>query len=355
MTSTLPLSLRTTGITLGFGALGAGVAWLVSAPVYMLIGPAVAVFAASLAGVKTDIAPGFRDLNFIVLGLAVGAGFNDDALAAMIRWPFAIAAMAVAMWASLLASRAVLVRAFHFAPRTALLAAAPGHLSFVLSMGAEMGKDLPRIAITQSVRLLSLTVAVPFIALGLGVNVGGSVVPQGVLMTPVHLVILAVAGLGLGLLFRRLSVPAPLLMGPMVLSAVAHLTGLAPGVLPDWLVLPAYLVLGSLIGARFSGTSLAELRLGLASGLTVTGIAVLICALAAAPVAWALEMPLAHVLMAFAPGGLETMIAMGVVLGVVPGFVAACHIARLGVLTLLLPVMLAQSAKAESKVRAGPL
>jgi len=51
-------------------------------------------------------------------------------------------------------------------------------------------------------------------------------------------------------------------------------------------------------------------------------------------------MPVAHVLVAFAPGGLETMIAMGAVLGVVPGFVAACHVARLMVLTVLVPAML---------------
>jgi uncharacterized membrane protein AbrB (regulator of aidB expression) len=54
-------------------------------------------------------------------------------------------------------------------------------------------------------------------------------------------------------------------------------------------------------------------------------------------------MPVAHVLVAFAPGGLETMIAMGAVLGVVPGFVAACHIARLFVLTFLLPMLLART------------
>ena len=159
-------------------------------------------------------------------------------------------------------------------------------------------------------------------------------------MTYLHLLVLAVLGVGLGLVFKRLSVPAPLLMGAMVVSALGHLTELAPGVLPEWLVLPAYLVLGALIGTRFSGLSIKDLRTGLAAGLLVTLVAVALAALAAAPVALALGMPAAHVLVAFAPGGLETMIAMGAVLGVVPGFVAACHIARLFVLTFLLTAML---------------
>jgi len=66
-------------------------------------------------------------------------------------------------------------------------------------------------------------------------------------------------------------------------------------------------------------------------------------------VAWALGMPLAHVLVAFAPGGLETMIALGAVLAVVPGFVAACHIMRLVVLSVLLPAMLARLVQQEKQ------
>ena len=53
--------------------------------------------------------------------------------------------------------------------------------------------------------------------------------------------------------FSRLAVPAPLLIGAMVVSALGHLTDWAPGVLPGWMILPAYLVLGALIGTRFSG------------------------------------------------------------------------------------------------------
>ena len=81
----------------------------------------------------------------------------------------------------------------------------------------------------------------------------------------------------------------------------------------------------------------------------VAGERYLFAAAAALPVAWALEMPVAHVLVAFSPGGLETMIALGAVLAVVPGFVAACHIMRLVVLSVLLPAMLSRVAKQEQR------
>ena len=111
--------------------------------------------------------------------------------------------------------------------------------------------------------------------------------------------------------------------------------------MPLWLMMPAFLVLGTLIGTRFSGMSLAVFRASLLAGLTTTLIAVALASIAALPVAWALGMPVPHVLAAFAPGGLETMIALSATMGASPGFVAACHIVRLLILTVMIPLALA--------------
>ncbi|WP_386371745.1 AbrB family transcriptional regulator [Sulfitobacter aestuarii] len=330
-----------TALTLAIAAVGAGLFWALSAPVYMLLGPAIAVSVAGLCGMRTGIAPRLRDACFVLLGLGVGAGFDGDALAAMLRWPLAFLLMAVVIWAIMAASQALLVRFFGFERRSALLASAPGHLSFVIAMASDTGADVARISITQSVRLLSLTLLVPFLALAIGVEWSGSLAPPGDKMSALSLLALVPPALALGWLFQRLSVPAPLLLGALTVSGLGHAGGLTPGVVPGWLILPAYLVLGALIGTRFSGMQPRQLLGGLGAGLAMTLVAMSFAGLGALPVAWALGMPLAHVLIAFAPGGLETMIAMGAVLGVVPGFVAACHVARLLVLSILLPVMLA--------------
>jgi len=338
----LTSSPKETALTLGLGALGALVAWGVNAPVYILLGPALAVTLAGVAGMRTSIDPTLRNTCFVLLGTAVGAGFDQDALDAMLRWPLAFVFMAAVIWAIMVACRAVLQRFFGFDARSALLASAPGHLSFVMAIAAETRSDVARISVTQSVRLLALTLVVPFAALAMGVDLGGRMVLSGAAMALGPMGVVIVLGLGLGVVFGRLNVPAPLLLGPMVVSALAHLTGVVTGTLPAWLLLPAYLVLGALIGTRFSGVPLARFLSGLGAGVAITVIAVVMAGLGAMPVAWALGMPLAHVLVAFAPGGLETMIAIGVVLGVIPGFVAACHIARLLVLSVYLPMMLAR-------------
>ncbi|WP_037968336.1 AbrB family transcriptional regulator [Sulfitobacter guttiformis] len=332
-------ALGRTGATLAVAGVGAVLAWSISAPVHMLTGPAVAVSLAGVAGLRVDIAPRLRDSCFVVLGLTVGAGFSADALETMMRWPLAFVVMAVLTWGVMVACRSVLVRGFGFARDSALLAGAPGHLSFVIAMAEGNGRDVVRISVTQSVRLLLLTLVVPFVAVAMGIDLAGAVLPQGqawsiwVLACLALLAVVAARGLG------HLRTPAPLLIGAMLVAGLWQLSGVQAGVMPDWLVMPSYLVLGALIGTRFAGVTAAELLRNLGAGLAITGVAVVFSGAAALGVAWALEMPQAHVLLAFAPGGLETMIAMGMVMGVLPGFVAACHITRLMVLSVLLPLM----------------
>ncbi|MEP5008561.1 AbrB family transcriptional regulator, partial [Roseobacter sp.] len=77
---------------------------------------------------------------------------------------------------------------------------------------------------------------------------------------------------------------------------------------------------------------------------TSTSVTLLLSAAFAIPVAWFLMVPVSHVVVAFAPGGLETMIAMGALLGADAGFVAGCHLGRLLLLPVLLPTMLARSS-----------
>lgn len=326
-------------ITLLIASFGAVVAWAIHAPVYILTGPATAVSLAGLAGMRVEIDPRFRDVCFVVLGMTVGAGFSPDALGAMVRWPVAFVMIAALTWATMMACRAVLMGGFGYARQTALLAGTPGHLSFVMAMAESSGDDVVRVSVTQSVRLLLLTLVVPIIAVALGVDLSGAIAPQSVGWALWVIVVLTVLAVLAAQVLKRLNVPAPLLIGAMIVTGCWQLSGVQVGQMPQWLVMPAYLALGALIGTRFSGVSATDLFQSLGAGVAITGVAVVLSSAAAVFIALILGMPPSHVLLAFAPGGLETMIAMGAVLGAVPGFVAACHITRLMVLSVLLPLM----------------
>jgi membrane AbrB-like protein len=336
----LPANPLVTLKTLVIGGLGAAAAFGLSAPAAVLVGPALAVSLSALAGMRLGLSNLVRDICLVAMGLGVGSGFDPQASAALMRWPFAFIVLAIMLFVILHVGRAVLERGFGFDRQSAILAAAPGHLSFVLGIAAEQDRDMGRIAVVQSIRLLALTLAVPFIALAMGYEMRSVTFSDGPAMAWPNLLALSVVGVGVGLVFRRLSLPAPLLLGAMVVSALGHVSGITPGMVPQEVMTPAFLVLGTLIGTRFAGMQFTVFRASLGAGLAITGIAVVLAVLAALPVALALAMPAAHVVAGFAPGGLETMIALSAAMGASPGFVAACHVMRLLFLSVLIPITL---------------
>ncbi len=337
----------TTLYTLVVGMVGAGVAYWLALPVYILTGPAIFVSVISLLGFRFAIADSVRDVAFLLIGIGIGAGVNPQTTAAFLRWPLAIGALAVMLLVIIVICQFLLVRFFDFDRRSAVLAATPGHLSFVIGLGTALDLDVARVSVVQSIRLLALTLLVPLVAIFFGVELGTNILPEGVTMRGFHLLGLIAFAVVLSLIFKRLNVPAAILIGAMVASAVLHAMELTPGVLPENIALPCFLIIGTLIGTRFSGIKLEQLKKALLAGLTTTFVSILLTVLTAVPVAYFLMMPTAHVVVAFSPGGLETMIAMGAVLGANPGFIAACHIGRLMLLPFLIPTLLS-SAKIQS-------
>lgn len=329
-----------TARSLLIGAFGAFVGWGLSVPVYVLIGPALAVALASLMGLRCDVAGPARYVAFIVIGIGVGSGVDPRATDAMIRWPVAFVVLVVVLGVIMWAGPLLLRRGFGFRGGGAVLAASPGHLSFVMAMSVALETDVTRVVVTQAVRILSLTVLVPFVALFMGVEIAGTGLRQGAAMQGWHVLALAAVSVPVALLFARLNIPVPVLIAAMIVSALAHVRDTVPGVLPGWLGIAGFVVIGTMIGSRFSGVTLAQLRRAAGAGLAMTGLSVLVSVAAAIPVAAYLDMEVSHVLIAFAPGGLETMLAMGVVLGADPGFVAAAHVVRLLVLAMMLPLCL---------------
>jgi membrane AbrB-like protein len=330
--------------TLSAGALGAGLAYWLSFPFYVITGPAILITLLSLAGLRFEIPDPVRDAAFLLIGIFMGSGMNSEASAAFMRWPVAFVALAVLLVAIVLACGWVMVKFFDYDRRSAVLAASPGHLSYVLSLGISLDINVGKIAVVQSVRLLALTLTVPLAAMALGMEVGDDILPKAAIMQPLHMMVLLVLSLLVGLVLQRFKVPAALLIGGLIVSSLAHLGDLTPGTLSPAIALPCFAMIGTLIGTRFSGLSFLMLRQALWAGLITTFVAVIIAALGAFPVAWFIGMPVAHVLVAFAPGGLETMVAMGVMLDANPGFVAACHVGRLLFLSVLIPSLLARGA-----------
>ncbi|MBM7068518.1 AbrB family transcriptional regulator [Actibacterium sp. 188UL27-1] len=332
--------------TLLAGLCGAALGKALSLPLYPLMGPAILISLLALTQIRFVIWTPIRDSAFLLIGITIGAGFDGQATGAMLRWPLAFAALAGSLLLSLALCSAALIRIFRFDPRSAVLAATPGHISYVLGLGAALDLNTTRIALVQSMRLLVLTLSVPFIGLALGFELDPTVLGGDTTMPLAQVGALFLVAIVAGLTLTRLKVPAPFLISGMGVTALSQLSDFTAGSVSPAISIPCLAVMGTLIGTRFTGVTLAQLKSTLAAGLAVTLVTVLVAALAAIPVAYVIGMPPAHVVVAFSPGGLETMVAMGAVLGANPGFVAACHVGRLFLLAFLVPLITARQAAA---------
>ncbi|MCJ8520799.1 membrane AbrB-like protein [Pseudorhizobium tarimense] len=330
---------RTFLLTVAIAAAGAAMAYLLAFPAPFLVGPAVAVTFGGLAGLQLRIPVIVRNASFVVVGLSMGTGLTPEVFVAAQTWPLSFAMVPVAVVLLLWVATWVLQRFFGYDRTTAVLAASPGHLSFVMSLAAETRSDLLAVGIIQSVRVLALTLTVPLIVEVLGLQDAGphaALPPLG--LSP--LVCSFGVAVLLGLLFQRWRVPAALLLGGLVASGSTHLTGIVDGQMPVWIMTPTYILLGGMIGSRFSGASLKAMRVAFVAGGVVTVVVVVLAALIAALVSSVTAVPVDAALIAFAPGGLETMAAMAVMLNAQPTYVGAHHVLRLLILSGLMPYAL---------------
>ncbi len=327
-------------LTLAVGALGALAAQAAGVPLAPLTGSALAVAALALAGRAASIPVPFRNGLFLLAGLGIGTGVTPEAFDAFLIWPAGFAMLALSLLATMGLGTWMMSRLFGMNRRAAFLASTPGHLSFVLAIAEDRGDDSGAIAVIQTLRVLILTLAVPFAVHLAGLD-GIAPAPRADL--PLRYLVLA-AGLALILwpLCQRLRIPAPSLMAALFAAALLTGTGFAEGRAPDWITQPALAGIGTLIGARLASLPPRMILRHAGAGLASTALAAGIATLAAIAVHRLLNMTLPHVLTAFAPGGLETMLAIGAAMGANPGFTAAAHVARLLMLSALVPVVIAR-------------
>lgn len=329
-------TLRKLALTLAVSLAGGLVAHFLRLPAGLLMGGALAIAFAAIIGFKPLVPDGLRDAGFIVVGMTLGTNVAANTLDLIPLWPVTLIGLVLALVLMVAGSTLMLRYAFGYDKATAYLSSFPGHLSFVIGLSESGYGDTRQIAVIQSMRILLLTVLVPIFArLTSGHDL--SPLPTGAEMALVPLVLLAVAAIAGGFLFRFLHIPAAFVLGPMVVATAGKLMGLYDGRLPTLITAAGYVVMGALIGSRFAGATLGELKRMAFAGTMVTAICIAVVSAAALSFAPLTGMPAGQVWLGLAPGALESMGALGIALGFDTAFIAAHHTARFFLLTLTIP------------------
>jgi membrane AbrB-like protein len=316
-------------------------------PLPWMLGPLLSMAIASVSGVQLFDEPlgvptKSRNIFVPIVGLMIGARVSPGFLSeVLVWWPSLLLVVPYMIAVQFL--NAMLFRIIGKYDRaTAFFAASPGGLVEAVLIGEHHGGQASLMAIQHFARVTLAVSVIPFLlSFELGAPVGSA---AGVALDPLHKMLsltdaalLGVAGVAGVYLAGRLKLPAGIMVGPFLFSAVFHASGITDAQIPASLLQAAQLVIGITLGMRFAGPSKTALVRGL--GLSVMALTTtLILALGAALLVSSLGMaPTMVSFIAFAPGGLVEMGLIAISLEADPVFVAAHHVLRIGLAVTIAP------------------
>jgi membrane AbrB-like protein len=334
--------------TLAVAAVGGLTLGLLGMPAGFLSGSILAVAAASLAGRPMLMPTPLMRTIFVLIGISLGAVVTPEMLHGMATYPLSIAVLIVAMACISVAGAGYLRLVHGWDKAPAYLAAAPGGLSQVMALAAEIGADLRAIAIVQTIRIVIIAVGLPA-GLSLFGLVGQSTRSFGGPFNPAllgELAILVASSTVVAIIAFRIRFPGGLLFGAMLTSAVLHGTGLIHVVMPWWVANTAMVALGAVTGSRFAGTPLRLLANFIGAAFGSFAVAVAVSALFAAGLVGILALPIAEVMIAFAPGSVDAMMLLALALHLDPVYVGAHHLVRIFFVSLFMPLVARRAAPA---------
>jgi uncharacterized protein len=254
----------------------------------------------------------------------------------MPAWPLSLIGLGLTMIVVTASSYAYLRRVAGWDPATAYFGSIPGALSMTLAVAETSPADLRRVSMSQTIRLFMLVAVVPLMVTAVDVPPHGS---MDVVDDPADLALLMAAGAGGAVLGVLARLPAGLLLGAFIASGLLHGSGVVEGQVPPMLLVPAFILLGVMLGLRFAGTGWRALAGMLHASLGAFAAGITAAFIGAVAVSHLLALPLGQVLVAFAPGGLEAMAILALALAVDPAYVAAHHLARFLAMTVVVPLL----------------
>jgi hypothetical protein len=323
--------------TLVIGA-GGGLLFLwANLPGGLISGAMIAVGIAAIAGRPMALPPILTQTVLVLLGISLGTLVSRQLIQHMGAYPLTIGLLALATFCSTFGSSLYLQRYHGWDQTSALLAGSPGALSQITILAAEKGADVAAIAVVQTMRVIILTAALPLILAATGIAPSAPPALVSAIASPLELAALIAASVAAALLLRLAKFPASWMFGAMIGSSVLHGTALIEGGLPPWVRGVALVGIGALIGSRFARMKTSTLLSHVNAGLGSFAVAIVISAIFVAVVALTTHVRFADILVAFAPGAMDAMLALALTLHIDPIFVGAHHLSRFVFVTITTP------------------
>ena len=272
-----------------------------------------------------------------VLGVAIGSAFTPALMdrAGSMAWSLLalIPFMLFIIWLGMVFYEKI----GRFDRPTAFFSAVPGGLTDMTAMAEDSGANPRTVILVQASRILTIVFALPlWLQWHDGLAVGQAMATRFRLVDLTAFDALVLIGMGLGgwLGARAIGLAGAPIVGPMLVSGIAHVFGFTLAKVPAEILIIAQISVGVLLGCQFRGLTLKEF-----TGTMIWGIAYAILLLAITGLTahyvsrWTGFDPIS-VLLGFAPGGQTELNLLAFVLGLDVAYVALHHLVRLGIVIL---------------------
>lgn len=333
-------------IAFAIGSLGAFCFLLIKVPLAWFLGSLAFCLVAAVLNVPYERPRAFSSPVRVVLGVTVGTAFTPTLLGNLGGMVGSLLLLIPYMFAIMGAGMLFFSRLARFDKPTAFFSAVPGGLTDMVTMATDAGANTRAVTLVQAVRIVMIVFLLPFWVQMTGDRAIGGVMPPGVHITELSLFDAAVLiGLGCGgwQIAKMLGMAGAPLVGPMIVSGIAHATGLTAAKVPIEVIIFAQITLGILLGAQFRGVTWREFSTTLVWGGIYAVMLVAVTAVVAIGVSRLTGFDSTNVLLAFSPGGQAELNLLAYILHLDVAFTALHHLVRIAIVIAAAQIVFASN------------
>ncbi len=330
--------------------LGAG-GNLLHIPASLMLGPMFAAIAFALRDYEMKANPGLFAAAQSIVGCLIASSMGPEVVARFAAdWPIFIGGALATLFVAF--GTGILLAAFRILPgAVAIWGSAPGLATAMVLMARDSGEDFRMVAFMTYVRVVMVTLGASALAMTLGEESSAHAVttasqPWFWPVAPIPMLATlatAAAGLFLGRLVR---LPAPNILGPLVLGTILHASGLVESfAVPRALLAVAYMVVGWGIGSRFTIETIQRARTVFPAVLVAIAAMMGTCFLLGLGLSHIANVSIATAYLATSPGGMDSIAIVAASSPVDVGFVMTLQTARMAAILLLGPWLARTIAK----------
>lgn len=267
-----------------------------------------------------------------ILGVVVGSAFSPALLARIGSMAGSLVMLVPYTALIAIVGTTFFERVARYDRPTAFFASVPGGITDVALMASDAGANQRAVTLIHAVRLVFMVFSVPvFVAWTGSGSAAGRFAPVIRIWetSPSDYIVLgAIAFIGFQIAHRA-HVFGAALIGPMLLSAVVHASGLTSARFPLEVLIVAQVTLGVLLGCQFRGLTFRDITTTMFYGVIFSTILLVLTILVSLLVARITGLERISLLLAYSPGGQAELSLLALILHLDVAFVVLHHLLRL--------------------------